>query len=156
MEFDSANYYDIDRWCDERAVRTILAQDSQVGLPNRLGALALALPLIYYGIRNTVTTSNISSAFLTRSFLSFFSLVSSSLGNLLLSEYLWFIAVPCRDIIVVIYKDLKLTLRLYYNLRLQILFNRIIFSLFCVLRELMRHSLAFPFYIIHIERRVFL
>jgi hypothetical protein len=86
--------------CDERAVRTILAQDSQIGLPNRLSALALASPLTCYGIRNTVTTSDIPFTFLTRSFLFFFSLVSSSLGNLLLLEYLWFIAVPRRDIIL--------------------------------------------------------
>ena len=83
--------------CDERAVRTILAQDSRAGLPSRLGALALASPLTCYGMRNTVTTSDIPSAFLTRSFLFFFSLVSSSLGNPLLSEHLRFIAVPCRD-----------------------------------------------------------
>jgi hypothetical protein len=76
--------------CDERTVRTILAQDSKADLSNRLSALALALPLTYYGIRNTVTTSNISSVFLPRSFLFlfFFSLVSSFLGNPLLSEHL--------------------------------------------------------------------
>ena len=39
------------------------------------------VPRISYGMRNTVTTSDISSAFLPRSFLFFFSLVSSLIGN---------------------------------------------------------------------------